>query len=113
MGNRNPGQEGKEVQVPECSLYVLPPVSSGVVGGYWNFMLFAHPLASVIALPTHTPFSRGYIHVCLRLGPLLASLRLHISSGGSLEPIKIYKPQVVSEIPRINLLSGVLICVVS
>lgn len=49
----------------------------------------------------------------MRLEPFLASLRFHINSGGSLEPIKIYKPQVVSEIPRINLLSGVLIGVMS
>lgn len=79
----------------------------------WNFMLFTHPLASIRALHTHNPFSRSYIHACLRLGLFLASLHFHINSGSSLEPIKIYKPQVVSEIPRINLLSGVLICVVS
>lgn len=49
----------------------------------------------------------------MRLVPVLASLHFHIHSGGGLEPIKIDKSQVVSEIPRINLLSGVLICVVS
>lgn len=49
----------------------------------------------------------------LFLMSFFALLHSHINSGGGLEPIKIYKPQVLSEIPRINLLSGVLICVMS
>lgn len=51
--------------------------------------------------------------LALFLMSLYASPHSHINSGGGLEPIKIYKPQVVSEVPRINLLSGVLICVMS
>lgn len=32
MGDRNPGQEGQGKEVPEGSLYTLPPGSSIVVG---------------------------------------------------------------------------------
>lgn len=74
---------------------------------------FAHPLGICNSPPPPPSFSRCYIHACVRLVPFLASPHFHINSGGGLEPIKIDKPQVVSEISRINVLSGVLICVVS
>lgn len=73
------------------------------------------PLGTWDMVPLLPPssFQRPQVWLALVLMPLHASPHSHINSGGGLEPIKIYKPQVVSEVLRINLLSGVLICVMS
>lgn len=73
--------------------------------------LFPSPLAPGMWFPSIPSYTCAL--VVLSLMSSLTSPRAHVNSGGSLEPIKMYKPQVVSEIPRINLLSGVLICVMS
>lgn len=62
--------------------------------------------------PRPSFFQKLHLWLALLLMSFLASQHSCINLGGGLEPIKVCKPQV-SEIPRINLLSGVLICVMS
>lgn len=76
------------------------PCLTPLAPGIWHLPLFPFVL-------------RLHVWLALFLMSFLASPCSHINSGGGLEPIKIYNPQVVSEIPRINLLSGLLICVMS
>lgn len=110
MGDWNPGRWGRAKRLrsqrgASILFLLLPP---------WCWEPEVRALHSPLDICNSlSPFSRSYTHACVLLEPFLASLHFHINSGGSLEPIKIYKPQVVSGIPKINLLSGVLICVMS
>lgn len=75
--------------------------------------LLPHPFGMWDVAPRPSFFQKLHLWLALLLMSFLASQHSCINLGGGLEPIKVRKPQVVSEIPRINLLSGVLICVMS
>lgn len=111
MDKTETSREKEEAKGCFCILLPTPLNAQGNTAAE-RFPSSLTPLAPGI---WHPPLSCLKLHVWLALFLMscLASPHSHINSGGGLEPIKIYKPQVVSEIPRINLLSGVLICVMS